>query len=177
MHTFNIKTGSSVNDIYFGLCRDMVRNKFNLPYKLAEHHLQDPEIKELVNQFIDKMVEISGHSRQSFLDAVRTAEEFQKERDFVDYYEEFHVCYDSEEQFEAIEFFPGFDYKLIVDGKDYSDFKIENLRKMSDDFIYTKEDGYTSYSKQIAFRPSAEDKTIAESICFGCDGYFYPEGN
>ncbi len=56
MHTFNIKTGSSVNDIYFGLCRDTVRNKFNLPYKLAEHHLQEPEIKELVNQFIDNMV-------------------------------------------------------------------------------------------------------------------------
>jgi len=174
MITLNIKTTDSVNGIYFCLPRDMCRELFNLPYEEypKHHYLNDLKYKDIAKQMMEVMAMIEEKSYEEFMANVPETKEHKK-----DAYKGFQVHYNDDLFFEAIEINnSGPRVKLIVDGKDCSDFNIKKLLSLSDDFIYDEHDtSYYSYEKSIIiWCPNGKEKV--ETVLFAHDEYFDDNG-
>ena len=114
----------------------------------------------------------SGKTKEYFLEFSKEIEPYMHADDNDDFYDGFTICYDEALKFEAIEIYAYANIKLIINGKDYSSFKLKDFLAIADDFISDEEGYYTSYSKQIGITVSTEDETLAEAILFGKPGYY-----
>ena len=177
MTRLEIQLLKSVNEVQFGLSQHFVREMLGLKYSKPERHLHEPEMQELLNRVLDMAVDISGKNKNDFLEIVENYQEYSKANYRHDRYKGFKVCYDAALQFEAIEIYADFGIKLIIGGKDYSNFRLKDFLSLADDFVSEEDSYYTSYSKQIGITVSTEDKTLAGAILFGKPGYYQPKAD
>ncbi len=170
MIQLNIKTTDSVNGIYFALPRDMCRNLFKLPYKEnpGKQYLKDPDWADIAKDMMEIMASIKGVSYEKFVAGVPDIQD-----NIYDSYEGFHVFYNKDFQFEAIELYnSGSKVNFTVDGIDCSDFKINTLLSLADDFVYDEKDTtWESQSKSIRIW-CPNGKNNVEAVLFGHDEYF-----
>ena len=61
MIRLNIELLKGVNDICFGEFKNVVREKIGLNYKEPENHLDEPEVKKMLQGFKLMMVDIIGN--------------------------------------------------------------------------------------------------------------------
>lgn len=103
-------------------------------------------MKEFLNWVDEQFLEMSGRPIENF-------EKYDTDDDFddnYDSYDEFRIEYNRDNKFEAIEVYADKKVELIVYGKDCSDFSVDGLKALADDFEWDSDNtAWTSYSKQI----------------------------
>ena len=166
MVKFEIILLKNVNGLKFGASSQEVHTEFGSEYEHASEKLTT-EDKDFLLEVSKRMSEMSGRPLEDFTKYDK--EEF--DSDTSDYYSFCRIDYD-EEGFEAIEIYSDKETKLIVNGKDYSNFDLQTLLTLADDF-QEKENktSYISNSKQIGIWCPDGDGRV-ESILFGCPGYY-----
>ncbi|MDD7416061.1 MAG: hypothetical protein SPI86_05165 [Treponemataceae bacterium] len=172
MIRLNIELLKGVNDICFGEFKNVVREKIGLNYKEPENHLDEPEVKKMLQGFKLMMVDISKHALSNFDEMEEIYSLISDGDQNDDIYDGFTIYYNKEEKFEAIEIFPNENIELFVDGVDFSDFTVKHFKQLADDFTTNKIYGYLSHSKEICFNSSLENKSQISSIVFGYKNYY-----
>lgn len=172
MTKLNIELLKGVNSIRFGEHKNVVREKIGLDYKEPEHHLNEPEVKKILQGFKLMMVDTSKHALSNFDEMEEIYSLFSDGDKNDDIYDGFTIYYNKEEKFEAIEIFPNENIELFIDGVDFSDFSVKHFKQLADDFTTDKIYGYLSHSKEICFNTSLENKSRISSIVFGCKNYY-----
>lgn len=87
----------------------------------------------------------------------------------MDVYDGFHVFYDINNQFCAIEFFG--DLKLSVGGKTVFPGTISKAKKVIPDLEYDGY-GYTSTSQSVGITVNPDNENQIDGILFGCLSYY-----
>ncbi len=103
-----------VNDICFGEFKNVVREKIGLNYKEPENHLDEPEVKKMLQGFKLMMVDISKHALSNFDEMEEIYSLISDGDQNDDIYDGFTIYYNKEEKFEAIEIFPNENIELFV---------------------------------------------------------------
>lgn len=87
----------------------------------------------------------------------------------MDVYDGFHVFYDEQNRFNAVEVFG--DYKLVIKGKTIFPGTITKAKKLFPDIEYDGY-GYTSISQSVGITVDPDDEDRIDGILFGCADYY-----
>ena len=160
----------SVNGVKFGSDAEAIHKAFGEDFK----NYKDKKLTDSDNEFLlkvaEKMSEISGKPVSNYTKYL--TEENELDNDPCDYYPFCMIDYDDNDKFSAIEIYSDKKTDLIVNGIDCSDFNIETLKSLADDFVWNKEEtSWTSRKKEICIYCPEDDKTV-ECVLFGCPGYY-----
>ena len=160
----------SVNGVKFGSDAEAIHKAFGEDFK----NYKDKKLTDSDNEFLlkvaEKMSEISGKPVSNYTKYL--TEENELDNDPCDYYPFCMIDYDDNDKFSAIEIYSDKKTDLIVNGIDCSDFNIETLKSLADDFVWDKEEtSWTSLKKEICIYCPEDDKTV-KCVLFGCPGYY-----
>ena len=87
----------------------------------------------------------------------------------MDVYDGFHVFYDEQNRFNAVEVFG--DYKIAIRGKTVFPGTITKAKKLLPDLEYDGY-GYTSVSQSIGITVNPDNEDRIDGILFGCSNYY-----
>ncbi len=169
MDKFNIQVLKSINGVKFGSKASDVHKVFGEDFKKNDREL-DSSDKEYLMKIAQRMSEMSGRPLEDFTKYIDKDEDF--ERDTGDYYSSCRIDYDENGDFESIEIYSDEGSQLIVDGKNCSNFDLQTLLSLADDFVEEeKSTSYISFTKQIGiWCPDADGRV--ECILFGKPNYY-----
>ena len=168
MADFYINVLKDVNGLKFGSKPSEVHKVLGANFKKNSSELSDSS-KDFLLEVSKKMAEMSGRPLEDFT-KYDNYDEF--DSDTSDYYPECKIEYDDNDFFEAIEIYSDKHSRLIIKGKDYSDFNLKSLLTLADDFVSEEKNTlFRSYSSQISIWCPDGDGRV-ECILFGTSGYF-----
>ena len=171
MAELNVIPLRGVNDIHFGADSARVHRTLGKPEKSSENRELSQSNMDFLMDVCKRMSEMSGRPLSDYTKYIDSDDYDPVPPDENnDYYDFCRVDYDKKGCFECIEIYADEDVKLTVDGKDCSDFNLQTLLTLADDFV-EEEDGaaWASESKQIGiWCPDGK----VECILFGRPGYY-----
>ena len=158
------------NGIKFGSNASEVHNAFGDDFKNYKNKKLTDSDNEFLMKVAKKMSEISGKPASNYKKYLTEDTEF--DNDPCDYYPFCMIDYDDNDKFSAIEIYSDKKIQLIVNAIDCSNFNIETLKSLADDFVWDKvETSWISLKKEICIFCPENDK-IVECVLFGCPGYY-----
>ena len=88
----------------------------------------------------------------------------------MDAYKDFHIYYDNNNCFEAIEIFDG--NELRIEGKRVFPGGVSELKRIIGDLSQEEYGGYISVNKSVGVTMSTDKPEEMESILIGCKNYY-----
>lgn len=162
----------SVNGVSFGSIPEIVHKALGNDFTKKEEREMTSSDKDFLNWVNQEFSEMTGRPIEDFSKYDDDEEYSFDDSDKSDYYSFCRIDYDDNDKFEALEVYSDQNTELIIDGNDYSDFDLQKLLSLSDDFISEENNtSWTSYSKQIGIWCPDGNNNV-ECILFGKPGYY-----
>ena len=168
MDKFEVKILNCINHLNFGSSSTEVHKTFGTNFKKQTEELSKSS-KDFLMEVSKRMAAMSGRPLEEF---TKYDKEDEFDSDSSDYYSSCRIDYDENDCFECIEIYSDQGSQLIVNGNDFSNFDLQSLLTLADDFV-EEENGtsYISYTKQIGIWCPDGDGRV-ECILFGKPGYY-----
>lgn len=172
MAKIEITTLETVNGLKFGATSAQIHKTFGNNYTKNDNKPYSEKDDEFLLEIAKKFSEMTGKPIENYTKYLDNKEYDFDDTTSSDFYTFAKIEYDENNCFEAIEIYSDQKIDLIINGENYSDFNLQKLLTLADDFVSEENNtSYTSYSKQIGiWCPDGDDRV--ECILFGRAGYY-----